>query len=80
MAIPIRRCFPRHGLWQRLLIREHFRPSVEPLRQLLAELPAHNRLKRLLVGTPAPLFDNGEIRKRLWEGALVRREGSRYGA
>ena len=55
---------PKTRLVAEAVIREHFRPSLEPLRQLLAELPTHDRLKRLLVGTPAPLFDNGEIRKR----------------
>jgi hypothetical protein len=56
---------PKTRLVAENVIREHFRPTLEPLQQLLAELPAHDRLKRLVVGTPAPLFDNGEIRKRL---------------
>jgi hypothetical protein len=56
---------PKARLVAETVIREHFRPSLEPLRQLMADIPAHQRLKRLLVGTPAPLFDGDEIRKRL---------------
>jgi hypothetical protein len=56
---------PRTRLMAEAVIREHFRASLEPLRELMADISAHHRLKRLLVGTPAPLFDSGEIRKRL---------------
>lgn len=56
---------PKTRLTAEGVIREHFRPSLEPLRELMTDIPAHTRLKRLLVGTPAPLFDSGEVRKRL---------------
>jgi hypothetical protein len=56
---------PKARLVAEAVIREHFWPSLEPLRELLAEIPAHDSLKRLLIGTPPPLFDNGEIRMRL---------------
>ena len=70
---------PKTRLVAEAVIREHFRPSVEPLRQLLAEMPAHDRLKRLLVGTPAPLFDNGEIRKRLSKEPLFGEKAAAMG-
>jgi hypothetical protein len=70
---------PKARLVAETVIREHFRPSLEPLRQLLAELPAHDRLKRLLVGTPAPLFDNDEIRKRLGKEPLFGEKAAAIG-
>ena len=70
---------PKTRLVAEAVIREHFRPSLEPLRQLLAELPAHDRLKRLVVGTPAPLFDNGEIRKRLSKESLFGEKAAAMG-
>jgi hypothetical protein len=70
---------PNTRLVAETAIREHFRPSLEPLRQLLAEAPAHRRLKRLLVGTPAPLFDIGEIRKRLGKEPLFAEKAAAMG-
>ena len=62
---------PKARLAAESVIREHFRPSLEPLRQLMTEMPAHHGLKRLLVGTPAPLFDSGEIRKRVARSLFI---------
>jgi hypothetical protein len=70
---------PKTRLVAEAAIREHFRPSLEPVRQLMAEIPAHNRLKRLLVGTPAPLFDNREIRKRLSKEPLFGEKAAAMG-
>jgi hypothetical protein len=61
------------------VIREHFRPSLEPLRQLLAEMPPHGKLRRLLVGTPAPLCDNNEIRRKLGKEPLFGEKAAALG-
>jgi hypothetical protein len=70
---------PKTRLVAEAAIREHIRPSLDPLRQLLAKMPAHNGLKRLLVGTPAPLFDNDEIRRRLGREPLFREKVAAMG-
>jgi hypothetical protein len=53
-------------------VREHFHPTLVPLRQLLSTMPAHHGLKRLLVGTPPPLLDDQEVRRRLGKEPLFR--------
>ena len=79
VAIPIRRCFLKARLVAETVIREHFSPSLEPLRQLLTEMPAHYGLKRLLVGTPAPLFNNCDIRERLGKEPLFGEKAAAMG-
>jgi len=76
---PDQSVLPNTRLVAETVIREHFRPSLEPLRQLLAEAPSHRKLKRLLVGTPAPLFDDGEIRKRLSKEPLFAEKAAAMG-
>ena len=70
---------PQARLVAETVIREHFSPSLEPLRQLLTEMPAHHGLKRLLVGTPAPLFNNCDIRERLSKEPLFGEKAAAMG-
>jgi hypothetical protein len=70
---------PRTRLVAEAVIREHFQPSLEALRRLLPKMPAGDGLKRLLVGTPAPLFDNGEIRRRLSREPVFREKAAAMG-
>jgi hypothetical protein len=49
------------------VVREHFGPSLRPLQQLMPSFGHPPGCARLIVGTPPPIADNEEIRRRLFK-------------
>jgi hypothetical protein len=47
------------------LVREHFRPSLEPLAGLLTTLRKISDRRAVVIGTPPPRAEGDELRKRL---------------